>query len=614
MKKKTKQIAEDNRSVAIYTRKSRITNKGDSIGVQFKQCAEYAIRELSLDDDYTFINYEDKGLSGYYSDRPDFQRMLHDIEMDKIRAVVCYKLDRIGRKTADLLRLLDFLEKHKVDLLICSNNINTASGVSKIFIQIFAVVAEFERDTLTERITDNMMELAKDGRWLGGNTPTGFSVKRVTTGSGKNKSAYSYLESLPEEKVMIQKLYEIFGQLRSIKKTADKMNELGYRTKIGSKFNASTTRLLLKNPVYCVADENTYNYFYENGGGLCAELSEFDGQHGLSAYNKTDQEKFEDADSTFISPKFVQIMSAKPVSEWIISVGRHEGFIPSQQWIDTQNMLDSIAEKYNRPHRKTNALLAGLIYCPHCGKRLRVISESNRWTNDKPRFKYVCPCYRENECTFQSVDGVLLDEFVVQQLSNLSDEDSEYFTKLLNQRASDIFKNSQNEQELTELKKKKAQLETAISNQVKNLREADENLKRFIQDDVKALTDELSETEKLLQKLEDSRQSQMYAVRDIEEIKERLLSFGKYAKGAQPDVLVTLIQSFVERIYIVDENDERYCHIFIKGCTKEDYDEFFRATGYISGTRENGNITSKLPLCDSDECSKINIIFVVVIL
>ena len=96
----------------------------------------------------------------------------------------------------------------------------------------------------------------------------------------------------------------------------------------------------------------------------------------------------------------------------------------------------------------------------------------------------------------------------------------------------------------------------------------------------------------------------MHAVRDIEEIKERLLSFEKYAKDAQPDVLVTLIQSFVERIYIVDENDERYCHIFIKGCTKEDYNEFFRATGYISSTRETGTITSKLPLCDSDECCK----------
>ena len=312
------------------------------------------------------------------------------------------------------------------------------------------------------------------------------------------------------------------------------------------------------------------------------------------------------ADSTFISPKFVQLMSQKPLSEWIISVGRHEGFISSRQWIDTQNMLDDIAEKYNRPHRKTNALLAGLVYCPHCGKRLRVISESNRWTNGKPRFKYVCPSYRAGECTFRAVDGVLLDGFVVKQLSQLADEDSEYFEKLLNQKASDIFSSSQNEKELSDLRKKKAQLETAIANQVKNLREADDSLKRFIQEDVKALTDELSETETLLQKLEDSRQSQMYAIRDIEEIKERLLSFGKYAENAAPDVIVTLIQTFVERIYITDENDERHCHIFIKGCSKEDYDDFFRATGYIENTQETEAVTSVLPVCDSDECCKFN--------
>ena len=62
------------------------------------------------------------------------------------------------------------------------------------------MVAEFERDTLTERITDNMMELAKGGRWLGGNTPTGFTVKRVKTGSGKNESANSYLGAFLKKK------------------------------------------------------------------------------------------------------------------------------------------------------------------------------------------------------------------------------------------------------------------------------------------------------------------------------------------------------------------------------------------------------------------------------
>lgn len=112
-------------------------------------------------------------------------------------------------------------------------------------------------------------------------------------------------------------------------------------------------------------------------------------------------------------------------SEWIIAVGKHEGFIPSEQWIEVQELLDAIAEKYNRPHRKTNALLAGLAHCPHCGRRLSVIPESDRWTNGKPRFKYVCPGYRKKECNFKAVDGVLLDEFVVQQLSELSDENSE---------------------------------------------------------------------------------------------------------------------------------------------------------------------------------------------
>ena len=343
--KKQRKVEKDNRGVAIYARKSRITNKGDSIGVQFKQCADYAKKELGLDEEYEFLQYEDKGLSGYFSDRPDFQRMLHDVQDGKIKAIVCYKLDRVGRKTADLIRLMDFLEMYHVNLLICSNGINTASGLYKIFIQIFAVIAEFERDTLTERIVDNMMELAKDGRWLGGNTPMGFTVRRVTTGSGKGKSAYSYLESLPEEKCMVQRLYEIFRTTRSIQSTAKQMNEEGFHTPSGATFNASTTRLVLRNPIYCTADKRSYDYFIDHDGNVFGDMIEFDGTHGLSAYNKTDQEKYEGSDSTFISPKYVQTIESKPVSEWIIAVGKHEGFIPSEQWIEVQELLEAIFRK-----------------------------------------------------------------------------------------------------------------------------------------------------------------------------------------------------------------------------------------------------------------------------
>ena len=58
--KKQRKVEKDNRGVAIYARKSRITNKGDSIGVQFKQCADYAKKELGLDEDYEFCNMKIK--------------------------------------------------------------------------------------------------------------------------------------------------------------------------------------------------------------------------------------------------------------------------------------------------------------------------------------------------------------------------------------------------------------------------------------------------------------------------------------------------------------------------------------------------------------------------
>ena len=70
-------------------------------------------------------------------------------------------------------------------------------------------------------------------------------------------------------------------------------------------------------------------------------------------------------------------------------------------------------------------------------------------------------------------------------------------------------------------------------------------------------------------------------------------SFAYSAKDVQPEILVTLIQTIVERIYIVDKDDERFCHIFIKGCTGEDYTGFFQTAGYIE--------QKTTPVCDSEQ-------------
>lgn len=605
MKRKARiQTGIDDRLVAIYARKSRITNKGDSIGVQFKQSADYAINQLSLPEDYEFARYEDKGLSGYYSDRPDFQRLLRDIEMGKIKAVACYKLDRISRKTSDLMRLLEYFERHDVTLLVCSNNINTRISTSKIIIQVLAIIAEFERDILTERIQDNLMELAKDGRWLGGKTPTGFSSQRVTTGSGKNKSAISFLVPVQEEKEIVLEIYGTFWETRSLLQTANIINEK-YETKHGAKFTTSTIRLILRNPIYCVADEYSYNYFLEHDGNLFGEPSDFDGQHGLTAYNKTDQMKVEDEDSTFFNPKFSQLLTRKPISEWIVSVGRHEGFISSRKWVETQNMLDEIAEKYNRPHRKTNALLSGLMYCPICGKRLRVLPESNRWTNGKPRFKYACPGVRAKECTFKGVEGVTLDEFVIHSLSSLQEEHSDYYRQLLENRVASMIRTDQSEKEYQETKKAIERLNADIAAQVRNLREADDALKRFIQDDIKELTDELAKREAALRRMEDTQSENQYLIHELNGMKKRLLSFEEFAKGAQPEALFTLVHSIVDRIYITTDGTKQKCQVYIKGCATEDYSDVLGAAGYIEEEPLLPVASYVPPMCDLDYYSII---------
>ena len=126
-------------------------------------------------------------------------------------------------------------------------------------------------------------------------------------------------------------------------------------------------------------------------------------------------------------------------------------------------------------------------------------------------------------------------------------------------------------------------------------------MERLTEKDLKNLAEELRETERQLSKLDEGRKNNMIAIRDLEMTKERLLSFAEYAKDAQPEVLVTLIQTIVERIYIVDKDDERYCHIFIKGCSGEDYTGFFQTAGYIE--------QNTVPVCDSEQyciCTKIS--------
>ena len=248
------------------------------------------------------------------------------------------------------------------------------------------------------------------------------------------------------------------------------------------------------------------------------------------------------------------------------------------------------------------------MYCPICGKRLRVLPESNRWTNGKPRFKYACPGVRAKECTFKGVEGVTLDEFVIHSLSSLQEEHSDYYRQLLENRVAGMIRTDQSEKEYQETKKTIERLNADIAAQVRNMREADDALKRFIQDDIKELTDELAKREATLRRMEDTQSENQYLIHELNGMKKRLLSFEEFAKDAQPEALFTLVHSIVDRIYITTDGTKQKCQVYIKGCATEDYSDVLGAAGYIEEEPLLPVVSYMLPMCDLDYYSIFDIL------
>ena len=86
---------------------------------------------------------------------------------------------------------------------------------------IASVFSQLERETIAERIRDNMQELAKTGRWLGGITPTGYSseaVEKVTVDGKVVRRAYK-LKLNDEEAKLVHLIYDKFLETNSLTKT-----------------------------------------------------------------------------------------------------------------------------------------------------------------------------------------------------------------------------------------------------------------------------------------------------------------------------------------------------------------------------------------------------------
>ena len=110
-------------------------------------------------------------VSGKNTDRPELQKMLDYIREGD--TVYVHDLSRLSRSTSDLLKLVEFFAKKKVELVSNKENIDSSTPTGKLMLTMIAAINEFERQNLLERQREGIAIAKREGKYKG------HSVKKL---------------------------------------------------------------------------------------------------------------------------------------------------------------------------------------------------------------------------------------------------------------------------------------------------------------------------------------------------------------------------------------------------------------------------------------------------
>ena len=503
--------------IAIYSRKSRFTGKGESIGNQIELCKEYVRTHYGDSDLLNVAVYEDEGFSGGNLNRPAFKKMMEAAKKHQFKAIIVYRLDRISRNISDFAGLIEELSRLDIAFVSIKEQFDTGTPMGRAMMYIASVFSQLERETIAERIRDNMHELSKTGRWLGGITPTGFaseSVKSVTI-DGKSKKACK-LKLIPDEAEIIKTIYDLYEELDSLSMTEKELIKRGIKTKNGIYFTRFSIKSILSNPVYAIADEDTYNYFISVDSDLFSDKEAFDSVHGIMAYNRSNQEKGKTTE--FLPP-----------SEWIVSVGQHPGLIPGKVWVAIQESLERNKSKAYRKPRNNEALITGLLYCS-CGSRMYPKLSQRKTADGKPIYTYICKMKERSQktlCNSKNANGNTMDLAIIEQIKLLAENNGSFINQLEQSRKFYTGNRANYEESLASMHQEKAALEKKIEGLIDSLADLPDGVARsHVAKRIEQLNSECVEIDSRIRELEGL--TSQHTLSDIEfDVMRQLLSMFK---------------------------------------------------------------------------------------
>ena len=207
---------------AVYCRVStdeRLDQSFNSIDAQREAGQAFIVSQRTEGWIPVIDDYDDGGFSGGNMDRPALKRLLADIDAGKVDIVVVYKIDRLTRNLTDFSKMVELFDQHGVSFSAVTQQINSATSIGRLMLNILLSFAQFEREVTGERIRDKIAASKAKGMWMGGTPPLGYDVEN------------RQLVINQAEAEIVRGVWQRFVELRSTTELARELNRQGVTTK-----------------------------------------------------------------------------------------------------------------------------------------------------------------------------------------------------------------------------------------------------------------------------------------------------------------------------------------------------------------------------------------------
>ena len=147
--------------VALYARVSTTHQDPD---VQLRELrALVAARGWTISREYV-----DAGISGASTSRPELSRLLTDAHKGAFAGILVWRLDRLGRSLRHLVTVVEDLLARGIDVISATEpHMDSTTPTGRLLRNIFASVAEYEREMIRERVMAGLRKAKASGKRIG---------------------------------------------------------------------------------------------------------------------------------------------------------------------------------------------------------------------------------------------------------------------------------------------------------------------------------------------------------------------------------------------------------------------------------------------------------------